>query len=145
MDDPAHYPNDKRFRRGDSIQWVISTDNAPPAGVRFIHTPPKEYATNCDYETALTSKGALTRKKVGVISGDKFKTQVTRKSGFTFYEVAIPFKHINVDPKAGKAVRFSMDVLNKTSPADEHCPYRLAITPGVGMDAGEYRLIIFNR
>ena len=77
----------------------------------------------------------------------KYPCNVTRKGNITFYEAAIPWSELGVKPDPGKALRFSMVVCDKNSEATKGCPYYLAVTPGVvrGMDAGEYRLMIFEK
>ena len=103
--------------------------------------------SDLNFGLALTSKGPEYRRYLGKMGILKYPCNVTRKGNITFYEAAIPWSELGVKPDSGKALRFSMVVFDKNSEASKFCPYRLAVTPGVagGMDAGEYRLMIFEK
>ncbi len=145
-DDPKHFPSiTGNVRHGDSLQWVISTRDVVPKEVRNLHADGKEFATELDYGVALSAKETtIHQRNVGKTEGKGFPCKVSRKNGNTMYEVAVPFKSIGINPKSGKAIRFSLAVLDKTAVTDKRCPYQLAITERVGDDAGEYRLLIFQ-
>ena len=143
--DPKHFPSiTGNVRHGDSLQWVISTRDVVPKAVRALHADRKEFATELDYGATLSEKGTVHQRNIGKMEGKNFPCKVSRKKGVTLYEVAVPFKNIGINPKSGKPIRFSLAVLDKTAVTDKKCPYQLAITDGVGDDAGEYRLLMFR-
>ena len=148
-DDPVHLQNavNGNLWEGDSIQWVISAEDVPPRAVRSDLTPQRDYISDLNFGLALTPKGPEYRRFLGKRGILKYPCNVTRKGNITFYEAAIPWSELGVKPDSGKALRFSMVVFDKNSEASKFCPYHLAVTPGVarGMDAGEYRLMIFEK
>ena len=148
VDDPIHFQKAENgyLWEGDSIQWVISAADVPPKEVRSGRSEQKIYS-DLNFGLALTAKGPEYRRYLGKTGILKYPCNVSRKGNITFYEVAIPWSELGVKPDPGKALRFSMVVCDKNSEATKGCPYYLAVTPGVvrGMDAGEYRLMIFEK
>jgi len=148
VDDPVHLQKavNGELWTGDSIQWVISAADVPPKAVRSARTEQKIHS-DLNFGLALTSKGPEYRRYLGKPGKLNYPCNVTRKGNITFYEAAVPWSELGVRPDSGKALRFSMVVFDRNSEATGGCPYCLAVTPGVagGMDAGEYRLMIFEK
>jgi hypothetical protein len=132
---------------GDSIQWVLSGKDIPPAAIRPTTMKQQDYISLDNYGLALTGKGIRYCKHLGKSGFRNFPANVTRKDGITFYEVAVPWSDTGITPFAGQSVRFSLVIFNKVKEADAGSAYYLALTPGVagGMDAGCYRLLIFDK
>ena len=106
-----------------------------------------EFSSSLNYGLGLTARGPEYRRYLGRPGVLHYPCNVTRKGNITFYEAAIPWSELGVKPDSGKALRFSMAVFDKNSEALATSPYCLAVTQGVsrGQDAGEYRLMIFEK
>ena len=148
VDDPVHLPKTEKgyFWEGDSIQWVISTFDAPPKEVRPGIMDQKKYTSTLNFGLAETPDGPQCRRFLGSDIGVRpYDCNVTRKDGTTFYEVAIPWRELGTKPKASP-IRFSLVVFDKNTEEKPGAHYCLALTPGVarGQDAGEYRLLVFE-
>ncbi|MBQ9501568.1 MAG: hypothetical protein IJU70_05380 [Lentisphaeria bacterium] len=100
-----------------------------------------------NYGLALTAKGMEYRRFLGRPGLLSYPARVTRKGNETFYELALPWRESGISPHAGRAVRFSLVVFDKTTEARTGASYQLAVTPGVArcMDAGFYRLLLFEK
>ncbi|MBQ6472160.1 MAG: hypothetical protein IJJ33_09265 [Victivallales bacterium] len=146
--DPIHLPKTKKgyFWAGDSIQWVLSTFDAPPKEVRPGTMDAKEYTSTLNYGLAETPDGPQCHRFLGPAPGFRpFDCNVTRKNGITLYEVALPWSELKATP-AENTIRFSLVVFDKNTEKQPGAPYCLALTQGVarGQDAGEYRLLVFE-
>ena len=148
-DDPRHLCKvaDGQLWEGDSIQWVLSDRDVPPAGVRPGGMKTGEYISEHNYGLALTPAGTEYRKFLGRAGVRSYPARITRKGNETFYELALPWSDAGIVPASDHAVRFSLVVFDKTTEARKGVSYYLSVTPGVagGMDAGEYRLLIFEK
>ena len=148
-DDPEHISKvtNGYLWEGDSIQWVLSDRDIAPAAVRSRRAEVKEYISELNYGLALTSGGMEYRRFLGRPGLLNYPARVTRKGNETFYELALPWRESGLSPRSGRAVRFSLVVFDKTTEARPGVSYYLAVTPGVagGMDAGFYRLLVFEK
>ncbi|MBR7104947.1 MAG: hypothetical protein IKC65_08385 [Lentisphaeria bacterium] len=132
---------------GDSIQWVLSERDVPPVAVRPSSMNVQDCISKLNFGLAQTPKGTEYHRFLGKAGRKSYPGCITRKGGITFYELALPWKETGIHPDAGRALRFSLVVFDKARASDKGSSYHLAVTPGVagGMDAGFYRLLIFEK
>ncbi|MBR1951940.1 MAG: hypothetical protein IKA32_05150 [Lentisphaeria bacterium] len=132
---------------GDSIQWVLSEKDIPPADIRPGNMKQRDCISEHNYGLGLTERGTEYYKYLGKSGRKSYPCRITRKNGITFYEAALPWRDLGFSPGSGKAIRFSLVVFDKARVSDKSSSYCLAVTQGVsgGMDAGFYRLLVFDK
>ena len=132
---------------GDSIQWVLSGKDVPPKEIRPSGMDTQSCISTCNFGLGRTPQGVEYYRFLGKAGRRNYPANITRKNGITFYEAAVPWKELGFRPGTGRAIRFSLVVFDKTKESENGVSYHLDVTRGVagGMDAGEYRLLEFEK
>ncbi len=146
VDDPKHqqrYDN-QAIWMDDSLQFVIADAAVPPAGVRSMNTPPRSYARGRNYGVALTSGGAMAVNFDQANQNPNFKVKITRQANTTFYEVAMPWSELKMQPSGSGY--FGFVVFNNDKPTMRRAPYWLESSRGIagGRDDSNLPLMIFE-
>ena len=150
--DPTHIQrySGMNLWKDDSIQFAFSNRYGIPAKLRLKMDKSgqfgnKEFNLSLAYGKKGTELYAYNNGKnnPGFVN---WKSRVTRHSGFTTYEVAVPFAELGIKPQKGNGIRFGFVVVDNNRINDAMARYHLAFSHGLtgGQDIAALKTIILK-